>query len=139
MITLERKGNEVFYKGKKLTIVPQATKGPNKEVVKIEGLEGSNGQKWISLAKLKEGSNDIECVAREVTSTNVGGYAYTEEEAKRVKELEAELAEIKARAKERYVAKPKLLSEADIAKMDDKAKDEYAQKLMAYIQSVKKA
>lgn len=45
MLELERKGREVFCKGRKLTIVEQKTKGPNKEVVKVDGLEGSKRQK----------------------------------------------------------------------------------------------
>lgn len=139
MLKLERKGNEVFYEGKKLTIVAQATKGPNKEVVKIDGLEGSNGQKWISLVKLKEGINEIECTAREVTTTSVGGYSYTPEEAEELKKLEARIAEIKAAAKARYVAKPKLLTEAEVAKMSEKDREDYVNKLAAYVASIKKS
>lgn len=107
MLKLERKGMEVFCNGQKLTVVPQATKGPNKEVVKIAGLEGSNGQKWVALAKLKEGPNELECQGREVVVTGKS-YQLTEEESKKVKDLQAQIDAIIEAAKARYVAKPKL-------------------------------
>lgn len=137
MLVLERKGNEVFCEGRKLTIVPQATKGPNKEVVKIEGLEGSNGQKWVSLNKLKEGPNELDCQAREVTSSSVGGYSYTQEELEELKQLEARIAEIKAAAKARYQPRFKMLTQSEIDKMTQEEKDAYAEKVMAYIASIK--
>ena len=59
MLVLTRKGVDVFHDKVKLTVVAQATKGANKEVVKIDGLPGSNGQKWISLSTLKEGINNL--------------------------------------------------------------------------------
>ena len=99
MIILERKGDEVFCNGCKLTINPQATKGPNKEVVKIDGLEGSNGQKWISLAKLKEGINEIECQAREITHSIK--YQLTIEEQAKIDELQAQIDAIIEAAKAR--------------------------------------
>ena len=77
--------------------------------------------------------NTIECKAREVSVSNSSGYAYTEEEAKRVKELEAELAEIKAKAKARYVVKPKILSDSDVLAMDEEARNKYLESLMAYV------
>lgn len=137
MLELTKIGNEVYCGDKKLTIVAQATKGEGKEVVRIDGLEGSNGQKFVSLSRLKEGLNTIECKAREVSTTSSSGYAYTEEEAKRVKELEAELAEIKARAKARYVVKPKILNESEVLKMDEQTRDTYLQSLMAYVNAHK--
>ena len=99
MLVLERKGNEVYCNGCKLTINPQATKGPNKEVVKVDGLEGSNGQKWISLARLKEGINEIECQAREVTRTIK--YQLTDEEQAKIDELQAQIDAIIEAAKAR--------------------------------------
>lgn len=105
MLVLERKGNEVFCNGQKLTIVAQATKGPGKEVVKVEGLDGSNGQKWVSLSKLVEGLNEIECNGREVSSQK---YTLTQEERERVSQLQSEIDSIINKAKERYVAKPNL-------------------------------
>lgn len=106
MLVLERKGNEVFCNGQKLTIVTQATKGPGKEVVKVQGLEGSNGQKWVSLSKLVEGLNEIECQGREVVSTQK--YTLTQEERERVNQLQSEIDSIINKAKERYVSKPNL-------------------------------
>ena len=104
MVVLERKGNEVFCGGRKLTIVPQATKGPGKEVVKIGGLEGSNGQQWISLSKLNEGINEIETQAKQITTCSY----LTQEEKKRIEELESEIREIKERAKLRKPVHKKL-------------------------------
>ncbi len=124
MLVLVRKGQEVFYNGQKLTIVEQATKGPGKEVVKVKGLEGSNGQQWISLSRLSEGKNELECQGREVTTTS--RYTLTAEEAARVKELQTELDSIIQAAKDRYVQKPNLnvdptkMSEAErLAKIEE--------------------
>lgn len=124
MLVLERKGQEVFHNGSKLTIVEQATKGPGKEVVKIKGLEGSNGQQWISLSRLVEGRNEVECQGREVTTA--AKYTLTPEEAKKVKKLQDELDQIIAQAKARYVKKPDLnidpskMSEAErLAKIEE--------------------
>ena len=108
MLVLERKGMDVFCNGQKLTIVKQETKGPGKEVVKVQGLEGSNGQKWVSLSKLKEGINEIETQGREVTSTG-RNYQLTEEESKKVKELQSQIDQIIEGAKARYVKKPNLM------------------------------
>lgn len=99
MLVLERKGDEVFCNGRKLTINPQATKGPNKEVVKVDGLEGSNGQKWISLSRLNEGINKIECQAREITHSVK--YQLTDEEQAKVDELQAQIDAIIEAAKAR--------------------------------------
>ena len=133
MLVLERKGSDVFCNGQKLTIVAQATKGPGKEVVKVEGLEGSNGQKWVSLSKLAEGLNEIECNGREV-STNQR-YTLTTEEKARVAELQAEIDSIIAQAKSRYVAKPNM--NRDISKMSETERLALASQLEAYIASLK--
>lgn len=129
MLKLTRKGNEVFFEGKKLTIVPQATKGPNKEVVKIAGLEGSNGQKWYALAKLKEGENEVECQGREVVVTGKA-YQLTEEESKKVKDLQAQIDAIIEAAKARYVAKPKL--DVDPSKMTQTEREAKMAELKKY-------
>lgn len=99
MLVLERRGNEVYCNGCKLTINAQATKGPGKEVVKVEGLEGSNGQKWVSLIKLKEGINEIECQAREITHSVK--YQLTKEEQAQIDELQAQIDAIIEVAKAR--------------------------------------
>lgn len=132
MLVLERKGSEVFCNGQKLTIVAQATKGPGKEVVKVAGLEGSNGQKWVSLSKLVEGINEIECNGREVGAQR---YTLTTEEAQEVKELQARIDEIIANAKARYIAKPNLnFNPANLTEAQKLAK---IAELEAYVASLK--
>lgn len=129
MMKLERINDEVFFEGKKLTIVAQATKGPGKEVVKIEGLPGSNGQKWISLKRLEQGINEIQCEAREVT---VGAkYKLTAEEQARVNELQNEIDEIINAAKARYVAKPDM--NIDPSKMTAAERQAKIAELKAYL------
>lgn len=100
MLVLERRGQEVFYQGRKLTIVAQASKGDNKEVVKIEGLEGSNGQKWVSLTKLKEGINEVETQGKVMNSKK---YVLTLEETQQIEALQAQIDAIIENAKKRYV------------------------------------
>lgn len=133
MLELERKGNEVYCQGQKLTIVAQATKGPGKEVVKIKDLPGSNGQTWISLSRLSEGLNTIECKAREVASTSK--YSLTSEEKARIDELQAEIDAIINAAKARYVAKPNM--NRNPANMTEAERLELASQLEAYIASLK--
>jgi hypothetical protein len=129
MLKLERINDEVYFEGKKLTIVAQATKGPGKEVVKIEGLPDSNGQKWISLKKLEQGINEIQCEAREVT---VGAkYKLTAEEQARVNELQNKIDEIINAAKARYVAKPDL--NIDPSKMTEAERLAMIAQLKAYL------
>lgn len=113
MLKLIRKENKVYYNDKELTIVAQATKGPGKEVVKIDGLEGSNGQKWISLSRLVEGVNEIETTARQVTNK----YELTQEEQNEINSLQARIDEIISNAKARIVTRPKL--DFDPAKMTE--------------------
>jgi hypothetical protein len=104
MLNLVRNGNEVSCNGQKLTIVEQATKGPGNEVVKIEGLEGANGQKWVSLRKLQEGENQVSTKGKEVVATQ--SYTLNMAEKAEIDKLQARINEIKAKARERYVAKP---------------------------------
>ena len=101
MLVLERKGDEVFCEGQKLTIVKQATKGPGKEVVKVDGLAGANGQKWVSLSKLNEGLNEIETSAHE----RVVGQKYelTQEEKDEIAMYQSKIDSIIENAKKRYV------------------------------------
>ena len=103
MLKLERKQNEVFYNGVKLKINAQASKGPNNEVVYVADLPEANGQKWISLKKLHEGINELECQGREVTISKK--YVLTPEEAQKVAELQAQIDAIINAAKSRYVPK----------------------------------
>lgn len=121
MLTIVRKGSEVFYNGKKLTIVEQKTKGEGKEVVKIEGLEGSNGQKWVSLSRLKEGENVLDCKAREFTITKRSKeYELTKEEEAEIQKYQGKINEIIERAKKRYVKVPNL--NVDIGSMTPEEK-----------------
>ena len=128
MLKLERIENEVYCEGKKLTIVPQSTKGPNMEVVKIEGLPGSNGQKWVSLRKLHEGINEIECQAKEVTTHKK--YQLTEEEQNEINTLQSRIDEIIENAKRRYVEKPNL--NLDPSKLTLEERMAEVEKLKAY-------
>lgn len=128
MVVLTRIGDEVYYGDKKLTIIKQETKGPGKEVVKIEGLEGTNGQKWIALKKLVEGENQIECEAK----PHSGGYSYTPEEEARMKELQAEMDAIKAAAKARYVPK----SAIRVEKMSQAELEKYIETLQMRLKSL---
>lgn len=130
MLELERKGGEVYCLGRKLTIVAQATKGEGKEVVKIEGLEGSNGQKWVSLSRLQEGTNTLECSGKVMTtSTKV---MLTDDEAKEIAELQARIDTIKDAAKARYKAQPKLVPMSSIASMTEEEKLAKIEEIKAY-------
>jgi hypothetical protein len=107
-----RKGSKVYFgkdeKGQELTINAQATKGAGKEVVDIEGLAGSNGQKWLSLTKIKEGLNEFNSLkGREVTSTGATrAYTLTEAEKAEVKKHQDAIDKIIEAAKARYVPVP---------------------------------
>lgn len=117
MIKLTRKGRDVFYEGTKLTRVDQATKGPGNEVIKIEGLEGSNGAKWISLSKLQEGLNEIEVKGK--TVTNSGSYTLTQSEKDEIAKLQKRIDEIKAIGRKRYeLTKPRDLTKMSIEELE---------------------
>lgn len=124
-LVLTRKGAEVYFGEKKLTIITQSTKGPGHEVVKIDGLPNTNGKKFVSLSTLKEGDNELTCTARDVTIRAAGGkqYQLTPEEAATVASLQKQIDAIIDAAKKRYVPRPNLnvdpskLSEADREKL----------------------
>lgn len=128
MLVLERKGYEITCEGKKLTVVKQESKGPNKEVVKIAGLAGSNGKQWLSLTLIPDNTTttitDDKLVPRVVTNSKQ--YELTSEEAQEVKELQAKIDTIINAAKARYVPAPK----KDITKMS-------IDELQAYIDAKK--
>lgn len=131
MLELVKKGNEVFYGDKKLTIIAQATKGEGKEVVKVEGIKEANGQKFVSLSKLVEGINTLECKAREVVNSKK--YVLTETEKLEVEELQSKIDAIIEVAKSRYVptiSKP-------IAKMSETELTEYVTKLQTQLEAMK--
>ena len=116
MVVLERRGNEVFCDGRKLTINPQASKGPNNEVVKIAGLEGANGQQWVSLNKLKEGFNEIETSAHERNHRN---YELTQDEKDEIAIYQSKIDAIIEAAKKRYVPHSnKKLNEMSIEELE---------------------
>lgn len=138
MLTIVRKGSEVFYNGKKLTIVEQKTKGEGKEVVKIEGLEGSNGQKWVSLSRLKEGENVLECKAREFTITKRSKdkeYELTKEEEAEIQKYQGKINEIIERAKKRYVKVPNL--NVDIGSMTPEEKAAKLEEVSKWLEMVR--
>lgn len=117
MITLTRVGRDVFYEGTKLTRVDQSTKGPGNEVIKIDGLPGTNGAKWISLSKLKEGLNEIEVKGKEVT--NSGSYTLTQSEKDEMNKLQKRIDEIKEIGRKRYqLTKPKDLTKMTIEELE---------------------
>lgn len=109
MLSLKRIGDEVYCGEKKLTIVKQSSKGENKEVVKVDGLDGSNGVKYISLKKFVEGENifnDIDLVKREIAPK----YELTPDEQKEVDEYTHQIEEYQSKidsiieiAKQRFV------------------------------------
>lgn len=136
-LILVRKGNEVFCDGRKLTIIAQATKGPGKEVVKIDGLAGSNGQKFVSLSKLVEGENVLECTAKATTSTvsSKCNYVLTVDEQAEVNELQARIDAIIEAAKARYVSAVEL--NCDITQMSQEDKLAKATQLEALIARLK--
>lgn len=137
MLVLERKGDEVFCENKKLTIVSQATKGPNKEVVKIDGLNGSNGQKWVSLSRLQQGLNEVETIAREVTISKK--YSLTIEEQKEVDNLQAKIDSIIEVAKSRYVPNISIKDLEKNPNLTNEQKIAIAQSIIAKLQSQTKA
>lgn len=117
MIKLTRNGRDVFHEGTKLTRVDQATKGPGNEVIKIDGLEGSNGAKWISLSKLKEGLNEIDVKGKIVT--NSGSYTLTQTEKDEIAKLQKRIDEIKEIGRKRYqLTKPIDLTKMSIEELE---------------------
>ena len=134
MLELKRIGCEVYYNDKKLTIVKQETKGPGKEVVKIDGLTGSNGKKWLSLKLLQEGLNviDDEQLKGRILSK---GYQLNDEEQSKVDELnnqiddiQSQIDEIINQAKERYKEEnPKKVKKVKEKPIEELNADELAQ------------
>ena len=117
MIKLTKVGRDVFHEGTKLTRVDQATKGPGNEVIKIDGLEGSNGAKWISLSKLKEGLNEIDVKGKIVT--NSGSYTLTQTEKDEIAKLQKRIDEIKEIGRKRYqLTKPIDLTKMSIEELE---------------------
>lgn len=129
MLKLERIENEVYYNGIKLKINKQASKGPGNEAVYIKDCAEANGQSWISLSRLQEGINEIECKARELTTHKK--YELTKEESSRIAELQAEIDAIKEAAKARYVEKPNF--KLDISKLSEAEKQAHIEQVQNYV------
>ena len=89
------------------------------------------------MSKLKEGLNEIECTAREVTTNSTASYTLTADEAAEVKKLKARIDEIITAAKARYVAKPKMLTIEQVNAMSDEAREKYISSLEAYVSMFK--
>lgn len=139
MLKLNRKENEVYYNGIKLRINKQASKGPGNEVVYIKDCPEANGQTWISLSRLEEGENEIECKARELKSRPAPApkYELTKEEAAQVAELQAKIDVIIDAAKARYVERPNL--DIDVTTLTEEEKQahiEQVEKYVEYLQSL---
>ena len=141
-LVLMRKGQDVFFEGRKLTRVDQATKGPGNEVIKIEGLPNSNGKKWISLGLLKQGVNEIACAAKAMTqhtqtATPKQLYTLTVEEVATVKDLQAKIDTIIEAAKARYIPKPNL--DIDPSQMTPEEREAKIAELVKYYNLTPKA
>jgi len=132
MLELVRSGRVVTCNGHKLTMVEQATKGAGNEVIKIEGLEGANGAKWISLSKLQEGLNKVEVKGKEVTATQT--YVLNMVEKAEVDRLQGEINKIKEAARLRYVQKPKFVDPSSLTQEEKLLKAAEVQK---YLDSLK--
>lgn len=132
MLKLERIEDKVYYNGIELKINKQASKGPGNEVVDVSKLPEANGQKWISLSRLQPGINEIECKAREITTSKK--YELTTEEQSRIAELQSEIDAIIENAKSRYVAKPNL--NVNVAKMTAEEKAAYIVTVQNYLASL---
>lgn len=134
-LILTRTGKDVYFEGRKLTRVDQSTKGPNNEVIKIDGLPNSNGKKWISLGLLAEGDNSLTCTARDVTrhpqtATQKRNYTLTDGETAQVKALQAQIDAIIDAAKARFVPKPDL--SLDPSKMTLEERQKAVEQIMKF-------
>lgn len=127
-LVLNRIEDKVYYNDIELKINKQSSKGPGNEVVYIKDLPESNGQTWISLKKLNEGLNEFECKPK--TYTHKEKYTLTDDEQKRITELQNEITKIIETAKQRYVEEPTLtIKQVDALSNEDR---------LAYIDNVKK-
>ena len=123
-LILKRVKDEVFFENRKLVISKQASKGAGNEVVKILGLPHSNGKQWISLSKLAEGINEVECTARVVTSQLskpetakvVETYKLNVDEQSKVDELQKQIDAIITVAKARFVPRPAVVDPSTLTK-----------------------
>lgn len=133
MLKLERIEDKVYYNGLELKINKQASKGSGNEVVDISKLPEANGQKWISLNRLHNGINEIECKAREITLNKK--YELTKEEKSRIAELQSEIDSIIENAKSRYVEKPNF--NVNVDKLTEEERLAHIEQVQKYLASLK--
>lgn len=133
MLKLERIKDKVYYNKAELKINKQSSKGPGHEAVDISELAEANGQKWISLSRLEQGINEIECKARNVKQNKK--YELTKEEQQEVDKLQSKIDVIVEKAKTRYVAKPSM--NVNVAAMSKEEKAAYIETLNKYLESLK--
>lgn len=149
MLELIRTGNEVTYNGTKLTIIAQASKGPNNEQVKIAGLPGANGRSYISLSKLKPGLNKLELDVKTRALNNsvqvAQKYRLTSDEQAQVDKLQNQIDDLKAQindivnvAKARYVEAPKDCDPSQLTEEERKAAIEQAEAYLNYLRITSK-
>lgn len=133
MLELKRIGDDVYCGDVKLYICKQSTKGEGKEVVKIDGLLGSNGKKWLSLSKLVEGVNVFNDNDLQPKNVGIKNYELTPEEEVEIEKLNGEIeilqdkiSEIIEIAKSRYVPSIKeKKKQKSINKMNSEELKEY--------------
>lgn len=135
MLELTRKGNDVWNGTTKLTRVDQATKGPGNEVIKIEGLSGANGAKWISLSKLKQGLNEVEVSGKKASSTtNTQSYTLTKDEKFLIDGWKEQIEKVINVAKSRYV---KLPTYEEVTTMSPEEREEKALEVEKYLKTLR--
>lgn len=135
-IILIRTGDVVTTEnGRVLPLNRQESKGPNREVVKIEGLPGSNGRKWLSLSLLKEGKNQLELKEPSPRNYSSKDYELTDDEKRQIDELERQKTEIIDRARERFVPRPKL--NVNVDKLSNEEKSDYIRQVEKYLESLR--
>jgi len=132
MLELVRQGKDVYFEGRKLTRVDQSSKGPNNEVIKIEGLPGANGQKWVSLRQLQEGTNQVNTKGKEVSATQT--YTLNMVEKEEIDRLTARINEIKENARKRYTPKPKFV---DPTTLNQDERENLAKQVENYLKSLR--
>lgn len=138
---LTRVGNEVWSGEQKLSINPQASKGPNNEVVNIAGVPGANGKKWMSLSRIKEGTHDYTAAAK--TQTQARGqnqfvtpsYTLTTSEQDEVTRLE----QLKQVIINKAIERTKFLSKLnDVTSIAEEDKDATMSRLEEILAELKK-
>lgn len=132
---IKREGMKVYDEaGKALTINAQKSKGPGNEFVKIEGMKNSNGQKWLALAKVKEGGNWFDCKKANRT-LSTASYELNADEKAEVEGLQKQIDTIIAAATARYVKKPNL--NIKVAELTADEKQKHIEELEKYLNSLR--